>query len=93
VLAAFGVANGVAEVVMMTAIHQEADGAYQGRVFGVASTIWRTSMLGAVAFAPVVNAIAAPPQAITIAAVLLVAGGIVVRLTLPHRMQAAPVAA
>jgi MFS family permease len=89
VLAAFGVANGVAEVVMMTAIHQEADGAYQGRVFGVASTIWRTSMLAAVAFAPVVNAIAAPPQAITIAAVLLIAGGIVVRLTLPPRMQAA----
>jgi MFS family permease len=93
ILAAFGIANGVAEVVMMTAIHQEADGAYQGRVFGAASTIWRTSMLGAVAFAPLVNAIAAPPQAITIAAVLLFAGGIVVRLTLPPRMQAAPATA
>ena len=89
VLAAFGIANGVAEVVMMTAVHQEADGAYQGRVFGVASTIWRTAMLGAVALAPVVNAIASPPQAITTAAVLLFAGGLVVYLALRPRLRAA----
>ena len=93
VLVAFGVANGVAEVVMMTAIHQVADGAYQGRVFGVASTIWRTAMLGAVAFAPVVDAIASPSQSITIAAVLLFAGGVLVHLALRPRMQASPVAA
>jgi len=93
VLAAFGVANGVAEVVMMTAIHQQADGAYQGRVFGVASTIWRTSMLGAVALAPVVNAVASPPQAITTAAVLLFAAGLVVYLALRPRLRAAAAAA
>jgi MFS family permease len=93
VLAAFGVANGVAEVVMMTAVHQEADGAYQGRVFGVASTIWRTSMLGAVAFAPVVNAITAPPQAITVAAAFLFVGGVVVYVALRPRLHASPVAA
>lgn len=74
VLAVFGVANGVVEVVMMTAIHEHADSAFQGRVFGVASTIWRTAMLGAVAVAPVVDALVSAPQAITIAAVLLVAG-------------------
>ena len=93
VLAAFGIANGVAEVVMMTAVHQEADSACQGRVFGVASTIWRTSMLGAVAVAPVVNAVASPPQAITTAAVLLFAGGVVVYLALRPRLQAAPATA
>jgi MFS family permease len=93
VLAAFGVANGVAEVVMMTAVHQHADGAYQGRVFGVASTIWRTAMLGAVAFAPVVNAVASPAQAITIAAALLAAGGLFVHLTLRPRLQASPAVA
>jgi MFS family permease len=93
VLTAFGVANGVLEVVMMTAIHQEADGAYQGRVFGVASTIWRTSMLGAVAFAPVVNAVASPPQAITVAAAFLFAGGVVVYVALRPRMQASPATA
>lgn len=93
VLAIFGVANGAAEVVMMTAVHQNADAAYQGRVFGVASTIWRTAMLGAVALAPVVDAIASPPQAITFAAVILLAGGIVVRLALGPRFAPAPAAA
>jgi hypothetical protein len=93
VLTAFGVANGVLEVVLMTAIHQEADGAYQGRVFGVASTIWRTSMLSAVVFAPVVNALASPPQAITIAAAFLFAGGVLVYVALRPRIHASPVTA
>jgi MFS family permease len=73
--AAFGVANGVAEVVMMTAIHQQADSAYQGRVFGLGATLWRSSMLGAVALAPAVDAIASPSRAIGLAAALLFAGG------------------
>jgi MFS family permease len=93
VLAVFGVANGVAEVVMMTAIHQQADSVYQGRVFGFASTIWRTSMLGAVALAPVVNAVASPSQAITTVAVVLFAGGVVVYVALRPRLQAAPATA
>jgi MFS family permease len=81
-LVLFGVANGFVEVVMMTAIHQHADAAYQGRVFGVGSTIWRTTMLGAVALAPAVDAIASPPQMITLAAVVLLLGAVVVQLTL-----------
>jgi MFS family permease len=86
-LMAFGVANGFTEVVMMTAIHQHADAAYQGRVFGVGSTIWRTTMLGAVALAPVVDAVASPAQAITVAAFVLFVGAILVQVTLrpsPH---------
>jgi MFS family permease len=81
-LTAFGIANGFTEVVMMTAIHQEADARYQGRVFGVGSTIWRTTMLGAVALAPVVDAIASSAQAITFAAGVLFVGAIVVQVTL-----------
>jgi MFS family permease len=91
VLAAFGVANGFTEVVMMTAIHQHAEATYQGRVFGVGSTIWRTTMLGAVALAPVVDAVASPAQAITVAAACLLVGGIVVQVTLRPSPQ--PVAA
>ena len=88
-LVAFGVANGFIEVVMMTAIHQEADAGYQGRVFGVGSTLWRTTMLGAVAFAPLVNAIASPAQTITVAAVVLLAGALLVQVTLrPSRRLA-----
>jgi MFS family permease len=91
-LAAFGVANGFTEVVMMTAIHQEAEVTHQGRVFGVGSTIWRTTMLGAVAVAPVVNAVASPAQAITVAAGVLLVGAILVQVTLrpSPRLATAP---
>jgi MFS family permease len=91
-LVAFGIANGFVEVVMMTAIHQQADASYQGRVFGVGSTIWRTTMLGAVALAPVIDAVASPAQAITLAAAVLFVGAIVVQVTLRQspRLATAP---
>jgi hypothetical protein len=92
-LAAFGVANGFTEVVMMTAIHQEAAATYQGRVFGIGSTVWRTTMLGAVALAPAINAIASPAAAITVAAAALIVGAVVVQLTLRPSLQTAAAAA
>jgi len=92
-LVAFGIANGFVEVVMMTAIHQQADDAYQGRIFGVGSTIWRTTMLGAVALAPAVNAVATPSEAITLAAVVLFAGSVLVLLTLRPSPRLATAAA
>jgi MFS family permease len=92
-LVGFGVANGFVEVVMMTAIHQEADAGYQGRVFGVGSTLWRTTMLGAVAFAPVIDAVASPAQTITVAAVVLFAGAALVQLTLRQSRRLATVPA
>src|SRR6266511_195994 len=92
-LMAFGVANGFTEVVMMTAIHQQADAAYQGRVFGVGSTIWRTTMLGAVALAPVIDAVASPAQAITVAACFLFVGAIFVEVTLRQSPRTVPAAA
>jgi len=88
-LMAFGVANGFTEVVMMTAIHQEAEAIYQGRVFGVGSTIWRTTMLGAVALAPVIDAVASPAQAITVAAGFLFVGAIFVQVTLRQSPRSA----
>ena len=92
-LVAFGVANGFVEVAMMTAVHQEADAGYQGRVFGVGSTLWRTTMLGAVAFAPVVDAFASPAQAITLAAVVLLVGAVLVQVTLRPSRRLATAAA
>jgi MFS family permease len=90
VLIVFGVANGFTEVVMMTAIHQNADAGYQGRVFGVGSTIWRTTMLGAVALAPAVDAVASPAEAITVAAAVLLTGAVVVQVCLRSAPQPAP---
>jgi MFS family permease len=88
----FGIANGFTEVVMMTAIHQQADATHQGRVFGVGSTLWRTTMLGAVALAPAVDAVASSAQAITVAAAVLVVGAVLVQLTLRQspRLATAP---
>ena len=91
-LAAFGVANGFAEVVMTTAIHQNAEGEYHGRVFGVGSTIWRTTMLGAVVAAPAVHAVASSAEAITIAAGFLFVGAVAVAATL-RRGETVPAAA
>jgi MFS family permease len=91
--ASFGVANGFAEVVMMTAIHQQADASYQGRVFGFGSTIWRTTMLGAVALAPVVDAIASPAEALTVAAAFLVGGAVLIRVILRPALVASPATA
>jgi len=93
VLMAFGVANGFTEVVMMTAIHQQADASYQGRVFGVGSTIWRTTMLGAVALAPVVDAVASPAKAISLAAAFLFVGAIVVQVALRESPRTVPATA
>jgi hypothetical protein len=70
---------------MTTAIHQQADAAYHGRVFGVGSTIWRTTMLGAVAVAPAVDAVASPAQAITLAAAFLFVGALAVYGTLGRK--------
>jgi MFS family permease len=81
-LAAFGVANGFAEVVMTTAIHENAEGEYHGRVFGVGSTLWRTTMLGAVVAAPAVHAVASSSEAITVAAVFLFVGAVAVATAL-----------
>ena len=90
-LAVFGIANGFTEIVMTTAIHQQADASYHGRVFGVGSTIWRTTMLGAVVLAPAVDAVASPAQAITIAAGFLFAGALAVHATLRRKApKAAP---
>jgi hypothetical protein len=88
-IAAFGVANGFTEVVMTTAIHQEADAGYHGRVFGVGSTIWRTTMLGAVVLAPMVDAVGSPSMAITIAAGFVLVGALAVKATL-RRPAAVP---
>ena len=66
---------------------------YQGRVFGVGSTIWRTTMLGAVALAPVVDAVASPAKAISLAAVFLFVGAVVVQVALRESPRTVPATA
>jgi Na+/melibiose symporter-like transporter len=91
--AAFGIANGFVEVAMLTAIHHHADTSHHGRVFGVGSTLWRTTTLGAVALAPAINALATPAQTLTVAAACLLIAGASVHVALPRSTGAQPATA
>lgn len=73
-----GFVNGTAEVILVTAVQQDADPEFRGRVFALASTGMRTTMLGAVAAAPLVNAVASPHTAVLAAAAVLAAGAALV---------------
>ena len=63
-LGLLGAVQGVAEVSLQTIVQQEAAPEYRGRAFGVVTAMIRTTMLTAVAAAPLVNRIAAPRDAI-----------------------------
>ena len=91
VLAAAGAANGVVEVVLFTALQQEADPAYHGRVLGLGSTAYRTTMLLAVTAAPFANALGSTTAVLGIAAAALL-GAALVALRGP-RMATTPASA
>lgn len=73
-LALVGIADGTSEVVFDTVVQRECDPAYLGAVFGLGAALVRTSLVGAVAVAPLLNAVAAPGVVIFVgSACLLVA--------------------
>jgi hypothetical protein len=75
ILALIGFVDGTTDVLFETIVQREAEPQYYGRVFGLASAFFTTTMMGAVAAAPVVNGLASPQVVILIAATgLLVAG-------------------
>jgi MFS family permease len=63
-LGAVGLMQGAGEVALMTVIQQEAAPEFRGRAFGMVSTLIRTTMLGAVAAAPAVNALGSARHAV-----------------------------
>lgn len=85
-LVAIGIANGVVEVVFDTTVQREADPGFHGRVFGFSSLCLTTTMMGAVAAAPVVNRLASPGHVILIAGFCL-AGAAAVALSGAVRTQ------
>ena len=68
VIFAFGCANGVFEIVVTTLIQALVDADYHGRVFGAVTTATRTTMLGAVALAPLLQQLGSARMAIAFAA-------------------------
>jgi MFS family permease len=63
-LGVIGFVQGASEVALMTVVQQEAAPEFRGRAFGLVSTLIRTTMVSAVALAPLVNRLGPPRNAI-----------------------------
>jgi hypothetical protein len=70
-LACIGFLDGTTDVLFDTIVQREAHPAYYGRVFGLASASFTTTMLVAVAAAPLANRLAAPQTVVLVAAAAL----------------------
>jgi Na+/melibiose symporter-like transporter len=68
ILVAIGFLDGTTDVVFDTIVQREADPRYLGRVFAVSSACMRTTMMTAVAAAPILNRISTPQDVILVAA-------------------------
>jgi hypothetical protein len=76
-LAFIGFLDGTTDVLFETIVQREAHPAYYGRVFGLASAFFTTTMMGAVAAAPLVNRLATPQTVIIVAATGLLVASVV----------------
>jgi hypothetical protein len=72
-LGLIGFLDGTTDVLFDTFVQRETDAPYYGRVFGFASAFMMSTMMGAVAIAPLLNHIASPRVVILCAAASLVA--------------------
>lgn len=66
-----GLVDGTTDVLFDTIVQREADPRYYGRVFGFASAFMTTTMMSAVATAPLLNRLVAPHAVISIAGLAL----------------------
>jgi MFS family permease len=94
-LALVGIANGWGEVSMVTVVQREADDAFLGRTFAAAGVIFRTSMIGAVACAPLVGKVADARVVVGAAAVWIAVTGLgaLAALREPRATPLAPIPA
>jgi hypothetical protein len=76
-LAALGFVDGTTDVLFDVVVQRSSDPRYLGRVFALASTAMRTTMMGAVALAPLLNRLVAPHDVILVAAAGFAAAGAV----------------
>ena len=76
-LAMIGFVDGTTDVLFDTIVQRESDPRYLGRIFGLAGAAYRTTMMGAVAAAPLVNHLAAPHRVVLVAGIGLLAASAV----------------
>jgi hypothetical protein len=67
-LGMIGFLDGTTDVLFATIVQRDVDPGYHGRVFGLGSAFFTTSMMGAVALAPLANRLSAPHNVILLAA-------------------------
>jgi hypothetical protein len=77
VLGLIGFLDGTTDVLFDTIVQREVEPAYYGRVFGLGSAVFTTTMMGAVALAPLANGLGAPHGVIFVAAGGLLVAAIV----------------
>lgn len=77
VLAGIGIVDGTTDIVFETIVQREAEQHVLGSVFGFAATFVRTTMIFSVALAPVLNHLFPPGRVVLVAAVFLLAVGVV----------------
>jgi hypothetical protein len=87
VLVLIGVVDGTTDVLFDTVVQREADQRFYGRVFGFSSAFFTTTMMAAVAAAPLANRLA-NPQLVVLTAGLLLSAAAAVALV-PIRRSAA----
>ena len=76
-LGMIGFLDGTTDVLFDTIVQREVDPAYYGRVFGLGSALFTTTMMGAVALAPLANGLGASHSVILVAAGGLLVASIV----------------
>ncbi len=89
-LGLIGFLDGTTDVLFDTIIQREVDPAYYGRVFGLSSAFFTTSMMGAVALAPLANSLGAPHGVILVAAGCLLAAAVVALVGTRHQVAPLP---
>lgn len=72
-LTLIGLADGVTDVLFDTIVQRETDPRYYGRVFGFSAAFMTTTMMGAVAVAPLVNMVGPPRQVLLVGGATLLA--------------------
>jgi len=90
-IAAIGFVDGTTDVLFETTVQRQVDPRHYGAVFGASSAFIMTTMMSAIAFAPIANRLFAPSGVILGASLfLIVAGAIALLADGPHGHSAHP---
>ena len=92
VIAAIGFVDGTTDVLFETFIQHEADPAYYGAVFGLASAFMTTTMIGAIAAAPLLNRLVSPAAVIVGGSGFLMVAGVIALIGMTGRLRPAAAA-